>query len=177
MTFVRPAVSMVFLIGVLITGYTLVILPSQYQIDELQHKRQSLTRDISGLKARLDVLTDQGQEAEIPEGFAWQSEVDVDAELALQDAIVDLAGQFGLIFVTFGPTELSKDTSQDVIALELEIEGQLSKVYAFLAAVEAHSPKVAVNKLRIRPSQSYGDELVEDVNVYLQTSLWSFWSN
>lgn len=173
----RPLTSILFVGAVLAGLYWIAYLPSQTRQDALRDEVSSLEADIVTLQARVAMFAGSGPEQVFPKKLMWASESKADAELALQDAIVDLAGQFGITLITFGASGLARDTAQDTIAFEIEAEGPLGQTHAFLAVLEELNPKTAIGMLRMRPAQGYSIEPIEDVLIYSQITFWAFWGN
>ena len=177
MNWLRPLTSVLFVGAFLAVLYWIAYLPSQTRQSALRNEVSSLKADIVTLQARVAGLAGSGSELVFPKELMWTSESKADAELALQDAIVDLAGQFGITLITFGASGLTRDTAHDMIAIEIEAEGSLGQTYAFLAALEDFDPKTAVGILRMRPAQGYGIRSIEDVPIYSQITFWAFWGD
>ena len=173
----QPLTSILFVGGVLAVLYWIAYLPSQDRRDVQRNEASSLEADIAALQARVAGLAGSGPEQAFPKELIWVSESKADAELALQDAVVDLAGQFGITLITFGASGLMRDTAQDMMAFEIEAEGSLGQIQAFLAALEDLNPKTAIGMLRMRPAQGYDIDPIEDVLIYSQITFWAFWGD
>ena len=176
MTMLRSLLSILLMTGLIYGIYALSYLPvQQRKVDDLS-QINSLENEITALKSRVVSLTGTGAEPVFPKPLIWPAETKADAELALQDAVVNLVEQSGITLITFGASGLTRDTARKTVSFEFEAEGQLAQTYHFLAEIEKIEPKVAVGVLRMRPSQSYGDP-VDDVLIYTQITLWAFWGD
>lgn len=173
----RPFISFLsVLVGVGVC-YWIAYRPSQSHQEALRREISDLQYSIASLEISIADLSNPGAEQIFPEGLVWGAETQADATLALQDAVIDLVGQFGITLITFGASDLRRETTQGMMAFELEAEGPLAQTHAFLAALEALAPQAAVGSLRMRPVQSYGNETLGDISVYSQITLWAFWGD
>ena len=177
MNWFRSLRSILF-VGLALVGlYWSTYLPSEARKGALNHEISSREADIAALQARVNGLAGSGSEIVFPEELIWALKNKADAELAFQDAIVDLASQFGITLITFGTSGLTRDTAQAMMAFEVEAEGPIGQVHAFLAALEHLNPKAAIGMLRLRPAQGYGIETNEDVLIFSQITIWAFWGD
>jgi hypothetical protein len=177
MSWLRSFTSALFTATVLAAAYWAFYLPVQARQEALEHKATALEMDITALQSRVTGLSGSGPAQIFPKELVWEAEDKADAELALQDAAVNLAGQFDVTLITFGTSALKRDTAQGMMAFEFEIEGPLGAIHAFLAALEELNPKTAVGMLRMRPAQGHGNVTIKDVLIYSQITLWAFWGN
>ena len=176
MTRMRPLISILLLASIAYGLYAMLYVPAQQRNKGPQHQIVSLRQEITALKLRVASLGSTESGVTFPKELIWKAPSKTDAELALQDRIVNMAGQHNIKLTTFGASGLTRDTTQNVAAFEFEAESRLADVYAFLADLEGLKPAVAVGMLRMRPSQSYGD-LVDGVQVYVQITLWVYWGD
>jgi hypothetical protein len=170
----RSLLSFFLVAGFIYGLYAAFYLPTKQKITSYRQQIASLEQDTAALESRIVRLSRSGSAIAFPETMIWSGAEKADAELALQDAIINLSDQSGITLITFGASGLSRDTAQSQISFELEAEGELAQIYNFLATLEQIEPKVAVGTLRMRPSLSYGDP-VDDVQVYTQITLWAIW--
>lgn len=136
---------------------------------------ENVSDDLTDLEQRLLSLRRAGPEQVFPRDLLYVSASKSSAELSLQDSILALATANDISLITFGSSGYALDTSQDIVAFEFEAEGQLQNVQFFLASIEALIPKVAIGMLRVRQARSARFESSDDVQVYLQATVWSFW--
>ena len=174
MSSLRPLVSLLFLAVILLAAYVMVYVPLVEKRTAAHKEITSLENEISTLTSRIANLEHAGPEPVFPDELLWHAASKADAELALQDQVVALAGRSGMTLTTFGTSGLERDSAQSVMSFNVEAEGPLNQIYAFLGALERLDPKVAVGAVRIRPVQTYGD-LQSEVLVYAQITLWAFW--
>ena len=173
MTKTRSLISALFIVCLGYSIYALFYLPALERKAEYQRQVISLVHDIATLKSRVVSLGDSGAENTFPEELIWNEPTKTDAELALQDSIVNVAGQNGITLIIFGASGLTRESTQNVVTFEFESESKLVQLYAFLADLEKIEPKVAVGMLRIRQSQGYSDQ-GDGISVYVQITLWAF---
>lgn len=175
MTWFRSLTSVVFVMLAIFIAYVMAYLPFRDYQSTLQGKIHAMETEIATLETRFAGLENSGIELVFPKELLWVSESKADVELTLQDAIVDLAGQFEITLITFGASGLSRDSAQKMVSFEFEAEGALERTYAFLSALEELNPKVAIGMFRMRPAQSYSIDFVADVLIYSQITIWAFW--
>lgn len=175
MSHMRPMISLLLFSALALATYAFVYGPVQRKQADLRSEISLLMIDIDALNARIAGLGGARSDQHFPKELIWFAKTKTDAELMLQDVIVDLVGQLDMTLMTFGPSVLTRETEQPTIAFELETETTLGKVHLFLAQLEQLDPKVAVGMLRIRPAQSYSTDVYDDVRVYAQFTVWAFW--
>ncbi|WP_282092616.1 hypothetical protein [Epibacterium ulvae] len=156
-------------------SYLFVASPIQDQKVSLAKEINILEKSVANLKLRTGQMTNSGFEHAFPAELFLLSGSQIEAELALQNVVLDLAEQYEITLVAFGTTSFTRDTTQKTIAFELESESPLGELLAFLAAVETLTPKTAIATLRMRPTQSYDTEYLDDILIYSQITFWSFW--
>jgi len=177
MNWLRGVLPTASMLAILVGIYWFTYLPTKGHQDALKDQIIALKMDVAGLRSRVASLANLGPEQEFPRELVWAFESKTDAELALQDSVVDLAGLYEITLITFGGSSLSRDTAQDTIAFEFEAEGPLGQIYVFLSELEKLNPKTAIGQLTMRPAQSYGNEGIEDVLIYTHITLWGFWGD
>ena len=159
----------------IVTGITAAVyFPLQDKNRNLENQIRTLRSEISDLGNRISTLTVSSRDLAFPDDLIWSEKSEADAELYLQDAVIDLAVQSGLTPVTFGSSSHQRDSTQKIVSFELEVEGMLTNAYSFLASLENHDPRVAVGTLRIRPRSDYAPETGETL-IYLQAAFWAYW--
>ncbi|MFP3385885.1 type II secretion system protein GspM [Tritonibacter sp. SIMBA_163] len=176
MTSLRPGVAMVSSAAVLLLLMAFMILPlyrlSRDRVAEIAVIEQSITT----LQGRINELASLRKIGTFPRAMLWERDRVSEAEVALQNRVVEFAQHQGLNLITFGVAPKWMETHQEHIAIELEAEGPLTGVYDFLAQLERTTPPIAVHNIRLRKGNSYGydDGAPGRMNVYLQITVWSF---
>lgn len=176
MSRLRSLIAFALVAGLFYAGLSFVYKPIQLHQDELHIEITELEQNIISLNQRLTALDANKIDIAFPEPLLWRAATKADVELALQNRMVNLAEQHQLTLINFGSSTLSREVSQQQIALELEGEAPLGEFYSFLTKLEQLDQKVAIAALRLRPIQ-HKEEAPTDVNVYIQMTLWAFWES
>ncbi|WP_170565691.1 GspMb/PilO family protein [Ruegeria atlantica] len=169
---------MTLLLGAVVVGIVLLASHFVFENDRkvLSNRKSNLEKEISEIQNRLEYLRLETRETDFPSDLLWKGKTKATAELSLQKMAVDLTAQTAMTLVSFNNSQARHKTQNDIVSFSIEIEGFLDDAFKFLAELEHHTPKVAIETLRIRPSRSQRGS-AQGVPIYLQVNLWVFWSD
>ncbi|MGJ8628528.1 MAG: hypothetical protein ACSHXB_16325 [Sulfitobacter sp.] len=160
-------------VGLLGIGMALLA-PLEARATKANQKIATVSRDINVLQGRIDAIKNAKDQGTTPEGLIVETTDQLSAELGLQTTILDLATEFGLAPNNFGPTILGLEMGLQTVGFELEFESGFENSFAFITALERHTPRIAIETLWIRhiPLASLPEE---ETPVSVQLSVWQFW--
>lgn len=156
-------------------GHQFLIRPIQDSLSADQESVVELKTSIADLQRQISELSVESHEISFPSELMWKGASLSDAELKVQNAVVELSQRYDLTLVHFGSRAIDKNTSKDTVGFEFEANSSMDALYDFLVSLEAHEPRLAIGSLNIRPNTRYDDPSSSSVEVFSQIVLWSFW--
>ena len=176
MSTMKPVLPLVLSLALFcfVTGFPLFLL--RIQTEQLLTETSNTADEIRRLQSRISEWERGELETQFPGDMLWHYNNVSDAELALQDAVVEIAQRQGLNLVRFGSVPLMIEAHTDYIAIEIEGAGSLEAAYRVLESAEKALPPISVHSVRMQPGTGFGlDDLHRDeVSVFVQMTIWAF---
>ncbi|MEO9515418.1 MAG: GspMb/PilO family protein [Paracoccaceae bacterium] len=176
MKLLRGLVVLLVLAGVCLGAAWFVLNSTKSQLEHAKAEAATLERNIADLSARVTGLQAPADTAasDLPQEFFILAANDLDAELALQDAILNVIASQNVTPISFGPTTVSVDAEMQVVAFEVEFETSYDATVEIIAALEQYRPVMSLDNIWLRavPLSSRPDK---DTPVYVRLAAWSYW--
>lgn len=148
--------------------------PAQDQIALARQQMADLNAEAAALEQRIAEFNGAGDGAALPADLLLPGSDAADAALGLQQTLVDLAAAHGLTLSSFGDAPTPSDLSHPAVSVQIEGDGRLADVTAFLDALERQSPRIGISQLLLRaPSVGDGNP---DGRVVLLLAAWGFFT-
>lgn len=174
MSFLRKPIGLLVLLALTAAIWTVTIHFRNSSLAQLRDSVIAAQSDIRDLRKRKVLALQSASGFNFPAEAIWPAEDRSKAELLLQQLLVNTASELALNIVAFGPSQIQRDTNNEHVSFEVEVEGSLRSVYSFLAGLEASPKWVGIGSLRIRPA-SYAEAPHKDVVVYMHLTAWILW--
>lgn len=170
----RLQTPLAFLFILLVTAalFWAVTSSGQNRIALAQQQLADLSAEAAALEQRIAEFNTAGDGAALPDGLLLPGANAADAALGLQQTLIDLAAAHGLTLSSFGQAPAPPDLTHPAISVQIEGDGGVPDVTAFLAALERQSPRIGIAQLLLRaPSVGDGNP---DGRVVILLSAWGF---
>lgn len=169
---VTQRITALAMLGCFVIGFAVFVFqPRQQRIVELTERHHGLLQEVVHLETKRHELSNGSVSTELPTDMVFIAETRDAALLKLQKHVFSLAEQSGAQIRSFGASSVGRDLGHAAVYFEMEAVGTLEAVLAFLDSTERDPVGTAVSTLRIRPARNG----INDKDVYLQITLWSFW--
>ena len=133
-----------------------------------------LTAEAAALESRIAEFNSAGDGSAMPGDLLLPGAGAADASLALQQRLVDLAAGHDLALSSFGDAPTPAALTHPAVSVQIDGEGRLQDVTAFLDALEHQTPRIGISQLLLR-APSIGDGNAE-ARVILRLSAWGFFA-
>lgn len=155
-------------------GLFVLVISTSVERHNLLENIQAAERTLLDLEQRLAAMFNGEAELRFNEALLWRSYERADAEIALQDKVIETARSHSLSLESFRTETLQAGRRHDRIGVVIEGSSELAQLYAFLAELGADPPNTAVSAATIRRT-SLGDQEANDVVVSFRLQIWGFW--
>lgn len=177
MKLLRGLVLLVVLAGVCLGAAWFFLNSTKAQLELVRAEATTLERDIASLNARVAGLQASADTAAgaLPKELFILTADDLDAELELQNTVLDETAAQNVTPISFGPTIVSVDAEMQVVAFEVEFEASYDAAVEIITALEKYRPRMSVDSIWLRavPLSSRPDQ---DTPVYVRLTVWSYWA-
>lgn len=168
-----PLLLLLVLLG---TGalFWAITAPAQDQIALTRQQMADLTAEAAALEQRIAEFNGAGDGAVLPDTLLLLGTDAADATLGLQQTLVDLAAAHGLTLSSFGEAPNPADLTHPTVSVQIEGDGRMQDVTAFLDALERQTPRIGISQLLLRaPTVGDGNR---DGRVVILLSAWGFFA-
>lgn len=108
-----------------------------------------------------------------PSELAWPATDRLTAELAVQNAVVEIATGVDILVLSFGASSMGSTGDVPSVSYDFELQGGHVEFTRFLAEIEAHQPALAVSYLWIRPLPIDPDQPIAPLSARL--TVWGLY--